>query len=372
MEKFFCMHFNECNGCFYKGVEYAQQLKEKKIFLEELFTGLWSKSIEVFESPMKTFYRNKIELSFSGNKLGFKRKDNPKTAFSLKQCFLAGENSLRVIPIIRKWLLKHGVQGYDSWENKGDFKTLVLRESKYSGQVMVGITTFSEKLEREIEELALTLLKNKRVVSVHWLVNSNTNDSFVGETKKVFGKNFLREKFLDCFFDFGLKDFFQPNPLCAGIAVKKILDNLTGQNVLDVFCGIGSISLNAAKRVKKITGFELNESAVKLARHNAEINSIRNARFVSGKARVLLKFFNEKIDSVIVDPPRQGMSKKEVLRVSSLNPKKIFYLSCNPVTLKENIKCFIDQGFEVELVQGFDFFPFTRHVECLSVLTNQK
>ena len=140
---------------------------------------------------------------------------------------------------------------------------------------------------------------------------------------------------------------------------------------LDLYCGIGTIGIFAAKHFKKIYGIEIIEEAIKDAKENAKINKIENAEFYAGDVEeVLPKIIekeNIKPNVVFVDPPRKGLDNKTIEVLKELKPEKLVYISCNPATLARDL-ALLDESYEIKEVQPVDMFPFSKHVECVSVL----
>ena len=143
--------------------------------------------------------------------------------------------------------------------------------------------------------------------------------------------------------------------------------------LIDAYCGTGTIGLSCANKVKKVIGVESNYSAIKDANINMKINNIDNAEFVcedAGKYMEYLAKQNKHIDVVIMDPPRAGSDKKFMTSLFKLAPKKVVYISCNPYTLKDNLK-FLTKMYDIKLIQPVDMFPFTDHVEVIVQLSKK-
>jgi 23S rRNA (uracil1939-C5)-methyltransferase len=154
------------------------------------------------------------------------------------------------------------------------------------------------------------------------------------------------------------------------IAIKKA--NLTKDDVvLDLYCGIGTIGIFASPYVKKVYGIEIVEQAIENAKENAKINNVNNISFYCGDVENSLEnvIKKEKIipNVVFVDPPRKGLDNKTIQNIINLKPEKLVYISCNPATLVRDLKEF-EHIYNVNEIQPVDMFPFTSHVECVSVL----
>jgi len=184
----------------------------------------------------------------------------------------------------------------------------------------------------------------------------------------------LQEKILDVVFNISPFSFFQTNSVQLDKFIGKILEiaNLSSEmTIWDLYCGCGSITLPAAKQVKKTFGFELNVSAVEDATHNAKINNISNVVFYQADlhSKSTPKLLNSlaKPDVVIVDPPRSGMNENLINHLLKIAPDRIIYVSCNPVTQARDIALLSDT-YRVNFVQPVDMFPHTFHVEVITEL----
>jgi len=155
-------------------------------------------------------------------------------------------------------------------------------------------------------------------------------------------------------------------------AAKKLIKPEKKDRVLDLFCGSGGIGLYIAKSVKDVVGIEINEQAIIKAHENMDINGIKNMSFIQADVRLALKDKKDELqgsfNKVIIDPPRAGISRKVFERVVALKIPQVLYISCNPESLFDNSRLFIEAGYKLKVVQSVDMFPHTRHVETLVLL----
>ena len=196
-----------------------------------------------------------------------------------------------------------------------------------------------------------------------------------GEETVLYGEGFITDILCGCSFRISAKSFYQINPTQTEKLYGLALENagLTGkETVLDAYCGVGTMSLLAAGRAKRVIGVEINESAVENAAQNAALNGIRNAEFHAADAGEYMNNLlrqRTKVDVVLVDPPRAGCSEKFLKSLIRLSPEKIVYVSCNPDTLGRDAITLRKGGYRVERVTPVDMFPFTTHVESVVRLT---
>lgn len=167
------------------------------------------------------------------------------------------------------------------------------------------------------------------------------------------------------------RSFFQVNPLQTERLYQEVAKRLQAEpedNLLDLYCGAGTIGLSLAHRVRSVVGIETNSDAVKDAERNADYNHIANAEFIAGKAEhelVRLAATTSRYEIAIVDPPRQGCDKRLLEALVEMGPRQIIYVSCNPSTLARDMKYLVDNGYRMGPVQPVDMFPQTSHVECV-------
>lgn len=197
--------------------------------------------------------------------------------------------------------------------------------------------------------------------------------SYAGRKKwEVLGRNYLRLKLDDFTFYSTEGNFFQVNWKQNKNMVNSLLNlaELRGnERVLDLYSGIGNFSLPLARRLEKVVGIESGYSSVEDARRNAEENGIRNIEFICEDVRKGLKALlekKEKVDLIVLDPPRAGATKKIIDRISAFSPSKILYISCNPTTLARDIGWLKEGGYSLKRLLPIDMFPHTCHIETIA------
>ena len=153
----------------------------------------------------------------------------------------------------------------------------------------------------------------------------------------------------------------------AGRIFNMLNGNLSGTNLLDLYCGVGTLGLSVANKFKNIYGIEIVENAIIDAKHNAKINNISNTHYYAGSTDDILENLNVKFDTIILDPPRSGLNKKTIEQVLKIRPKVIAYVSCDPMTLARDLKILSDK-YKITKVNALEMFPNTFHVESLVIL----
>ena len=230
----------------------------------------------------------------------------------------------------------------------------------------------SEKLENLVEMLKQEFPEIKTIVKN--INNKNTNVILGNKNINLYGEGYIEDILGEYKFKISPMSFYQVNPVQAEILYNTAIEaaQLSQEDTLfDLYCGIGTIGIFASKKVKQVYGIEIVEQAIEDAKENAKINNVQNAEFICGDVEFA---FDELINKkkitptvIIVDPPRKGLDDKTIQNILTLKIKKFVYVSCNPATMVRDIAKMEDE-YEVQRIQPVDMFPFSKHVECVSVL----
>jgi len=365
-----CEHLETCKACPRMGEPYANQWESKMETLKENLSH-YVESWDSEPSENLIYYRNRVEWWYDGEKhLGYRNKNNFRETFYCQRCQLVSPQALLAYRYIHHFLQKEQVTPYDVMKHEGWFRYVMYRESKTNSQQVVSMTTYTPEHGEIIERLATQLLEKKLVSGVAWLLNDTWSDTSDGKIIKEWGQTSLEEKLGNRTFEYGVRSFFQTNPSMAQKIQEHVVGLVSnGTRVLDLFSGIGFFSISVAEKSNSVLGVELGEEANKFAQKNAEKNNLENVTFVEGNVPKYLPELHrqhETYETVILDPPRGGLSKKIWRRVMRLNPKEIIYVSCNPTALKRDLEWLEEYGkFNVVSAKAFDMFPHTDHIEAV-------
>ncbi len=361
-----CPFFGRCGGCDFQDDDYSQQLIIKENGLSRVFL----KKVVVNPSPKSVAYRSRMDFVFSKGGFGLRAKGNPSVIIPISSCNLVSQRINDLLKFINDFVLNKGFSAYDFSSKKGFLRYLTLRESSL-GEVMVIFTTNSPSV---VEERDFLILLNSLVSaplsvnSVYWFVHSGlADDSVVGDVKLSLGSKFIRDSFLGNTFNILPRAFFQSNHDVAELMFSKIKDFVFGR-VLDLFCGVGVISVCVADKADFVLGVDVNPDSISSAVINARVNNKGNVSFKALSSDSALKdliLASENFDVVIVDPPRTGLGFNVVSALKQLNPKRIVYMSCNPKTMRDDLALLSD--YKEVFFEAFDMFPQTNHVEVLGV-----
>jgi 23S rRNA (uracil1939-C5)-methyltransferase len=206
-------------------------------------------------------------------------------------------------------------------------------------------------------------------------VNNKKTSMILGEKEQViYGKGFIEDTLCGKVFRVSPKSFYQVNPVQTEVLYNKAIEyaGFTGnETIIDAYCGIGTIGIVASKHVKKVIGVEMNKDAVRDAIINAKRNNISNIDFYNKDAGEFMSQMaeqNQTVDFVFMDPPRAGSDERFLDSLCLLKPKKVVYISCNPVTLERDLVFLTKKGYKVQKVVPVDMFPGTVHVETVVLL----
>lgn len=375
-----------CGGCPLLGLDYAEQLKQK----EEKVRALVGKygpvhPIRGMEQPYH--YRNKVISTFAtgwGGKLtsGIYAANSHKV-LPVESCLLQDEVLDKTMQAVRAAANACRYQSYDEDKGTGLLRHCLLRRGVATGQVMVVLVTAQPVLPgaKNFVKALLTEAAQRgvTVTTVVQNVNSRKTSVVLGEAEKVlYGKGFILDTLCGKTYAISPRSFYQVNPaqtaVLYGLAVEAA--KLTGKEVvLDAYCGIGTIGLTAADHAKQVVGVELNRDAVQDAIGNARHNGVKNARFFAADATRWIReaaAAGEKADVIFMDPPREGSTPEFLASVARMAPKRVVYVSCNPVTLARDLATLTKLGYKAEGFTPVDMFPHTEHIETVCQLVLRK
>lgn len=384
-----CQHYPECAGCDRLHISYEKQLQHKQEGVEKRFVGFQELEIRpIIKSPKEQMYRHKVQLPFGHRKIGKKTVltlglHNKENVYIIdqKECRIQDADLTTVAAAIRHWARTENVIPYNEKNGSGLLRHIVLRKANASQEILVGIVTnateipgrkkLADRLHSYIQQFLCNEKSKAEVVGILQNVNQRNTKVVLGEKETTwYGRHFVKEKIGDLDFQIGLSTFFQVNPFQIKNLYDLVLQELpSDSNVVDAYCGIGTISLYVASKSKKVVGLEENSNSIRSAVGAAKANGIVNVAFTKGKVlRTLQAALNEKSDVVILDPPREGLDPetKKILLNSKIH--KILYVSCNPETLLRDAVA-LTKVFKYTKMTPVDLFPHTSHLESVSVFT---
>tara|TARA_B100000315_G_C14592979_1_gene596964 strand:- start:4606 stop:5754 length:1149 start_codon:yes stop_codon:yes gene_type:complete len=375
-----CKYFGDCGGCSFQDIPYPEQLKAKEAVVRDLMEANYSDlELKPINSGSQMYYRNKMEFTFFQNSkvvCGFYSKKEKRKVLDLEECMIFSPDAVLILKAVKDFVNTRNYKAYDKFIYKGFLRHLIIRETKFSNEIMLGIvTTTATVFDKEaFVKVLLKLSLKSKIKSIYWIKNDSTSDAVVFEDKELlYGVETITERLNGLSFKIGIDTFFQVNPRMLAEFYTKLKDHLnisSEERVLDLFCGVGSIGIFLAKSAKYVWGVELSKEIVDLAWENARDNNIDNISFFVSDARRFLNTqgsFYKDIDVLVINPPRCGLSKRMIRAILRLNPERILYSSCNPKAMFSDLDS-LAINYTPQFFEPFDFFPHTRHLEVCSLL----
>ncbi len=401
-----CSHFPACGGCQTLDREYAVQLADKHAELRRHFADWPGLEIDaVLPSPRSEGYRHKVQLPF-----GFAPGAQGKTLLGCyaagshavvdqKECLVQEPSLSRAAWAVREWAAAHRLPVYREATGTGWLRHLMLRRAAGTGEILLGLVTngaaiktfdprslLPDLLERVRAAIAAGPEGGRLVGIVQSINERQSNVVLGGEEITWWGKPELREVLGPFAFRAGLSAFLQVNPYQAPRLYDLAVESIpSGARVLDLYCGVGTIALWAARKAASVLGVEENPAAVAAARRAADENGIGNARFLaadvdevfadpgrmgSGSLSGLDAGIDPnafaQADAILADPPRKGLEEKTREALLRSGASRFVYVSCHPASLARDARA-LAGAWHLESLKPVDLFPHTRHIECVAV-----
>ncbi len=377
-----CPHAGICGGCLWQHLDYPAQLSIKRNMINRSFesAGHEEKIDGVMACPQQLHYRNRMDYAVGWNsEIGLKEYGTWSRYVDVKTCLLLEDGAGQILQHVREWMKECDLQPWDAKFFTGDVRYAVVREGKNSKQRLIVVVVHDATRVTEAHRSMLTARLSSLCTSL--LIgeqNLTTDISLAQKFEKLIGEPWLEEIANDLRYRIHPNSFFQTNTRMAEELQKCVLNFLpqlpaTSFQLLDLYCGLGFFGIYLAKNLPdiKVHGFELDASAIELAKFNAEQNGVgARCEFVAGKAEDL-SWKDVDADAVILDPPRSGLHPKVLKTLLQMKPQNIIYVSCNYHRLVEELKQ-LKTEYKIESLKAFDLFPHTPHVEVVVKLARQE
>ncbi len=394
-----CSIFPACGGCMYQTMAYEEQLRMKEEQVRGLLDGAireWSQNsgceenLPVYKwdgihgSPIEFRYRNKMEFSFGDEykdgplSLGLHKKGSTYDILTAGDCKLVHEDMTKILLCVWEYFRSRGASYYKKMQHTGFLRHLLLRRGVTTGEILVHLVTTTQEqwdMEPLVQELLALPLEGKIVGIMHILNDSLSDVVQSDETRILYGRDYFYETLLGLQFKVSTFSFFQPNSLAAEVlysVVRDYIGDTRDQEVFDLYSGTGTIAQLAAAVAKEVIGVEIVEEAVIAARENAQRNGLTNCRFIAGDVLKVLDELSEKPDTIILDPPRDGIHPKALPKILAYGVENIVYISCKATSLARDLPAFLDAGYRLEKACCVDQFCETVHVETCVLLSKIK
>ena len=373
-----CPDYGRCGGCDFQHLTYPEELWAKRQRVQDALTRLGGADIRVEEilgAKNPLHYRNKSQYPVGADgAIGFYRARSHQVV-PVKRCLIQPEAADKTAAAVGEWMRRYKVPAYDEATGKGLVRHVYVRVNR-KGESLCCVVINGRQAPREPELAAYVCAAVPHTAGV--LVNSNTKrgNVILGEKyRTLWGRDYLMDTLCGLEFKLSVPSFYQVNRDQAEALYGKALDyaGLTGrETVLDLYCGIGTITLCLAKRAGRVIGAEIVPAAIRDAKENAARNHIENAEFFCGDAAetaARLEAEGLRPDVITVDPPRKGLAPEVIGSIAAMGPERVVYVSCDPATLGRDVKRFGELGYRAVRACAVDMFPATRHVETVVLLS---
>jgi 23S rRNA (uracil1939-C5)-methyltransferase len=389
-----CEAFGKCGGCNFRHISYGEELRQKAGFVSDAFEriGKFDLSREIGEIEIiggggdnsgeeddgENRYRNKAQVPFEGGVCGYYAPRSHRIV-PCGDCKLQTEEMNRIIAKTAEILSEAGDKGETDEMNKtgGDSKnirTIYVRRGHYSGEIMLCIVA-KRPLDKYITAKIIQYVKTENNIK-SLILNINPDDTNVILGKKnitLYGADSISDKICGIEVDLFPNAFYQVNtPQAEKLYTKAVEFAAIDENAtaLDLYCGIGALTCLLARKAKKLYGAEIIPAAIKSAKINAKRAGLENIEFFCGDAgEIAGKLSVEKIDVIVIDPPRKGCDEFTISNILKINPKRIVVISCDPATAARDAKKLKEGGYALKKLEAFDMFPRTANVECVFLMT---
>lgn len=374
-----------CGGCEYLPIEYAKQgaLKHQAVcdLLEQNKLHLNVNPVHMAKSPVS--YRNKVIYGFAKdrNKKVYSGLYVPKShrVINSKGCKMQPRIVNEILDEITTLVDSMKIQLYSPKTGTGLLRHVMIRYAKATDQVMVVFVTAAREFPSRKNLVNALRQKFPQIKTIVQNVNSrDTSIVMQDQTLLLYGDGKITDELCGMKITFDSSSFYQiHHDQCEVLynLAKEMLDLKPTDEVLDTYCGVGTIGLSLADTCKQVTGVEINKQAIENARFNAKQNHIKNIRFLAMDSTRFMQEAarnHKPYNAIILDPPRAGTSMEFIKSACSLKPEKILYISCDPKTQARDLRRFAQNGYRGQVMELVDMFPYTKHVESLVLLTPYK
>ena len=376
-----CESYRKCGGCVYRDISYEAEceIKKETVINDFLRIGHMEISLEEFIGAADLDrYRNKAQYPVSREKgelkIGFYAARS-HTVTDCENCLLQPEVFGSIVGVFKKWAEDNDISHYDEKTHSGLLRHIYLRRGEKTGEIMVCAVINGNYLPASDSLIEMLISEIGEITCFAVNINNEKTNVILGDkTQILYGREYITDELCGIKVRLSPESFFQVNRSQAERLYLKAREYASldkTENLLDLYCGAGTIGLSMADKARKVIGVEIVPEAVENAKRNAADNNIENAEFICGDAsaaaETLLKR-GEKPHVIVVDPPRKGLAPELIETIARLSPERVVYVSCDPATLARDCELFSNKGYEVKKVAAVDMFPRTAHVETVALI----
>ena len=369
-----------CGGCDFWHMDYEEESRLKAERVRQCLNRMGGENLEqmpILAAPTCHGYRNKAQYPVASQKnkayAGFFRAGTHNVVEN-QRCLILPEDTDRVKDLVMDYVNRNHVSVYDEVQHKGLLRHIYVRRGAVSGQILVCLVVNGNALPK-VSQLIDSLKQIPGFTSLVLNVNTKKGNTILGpENITLYGPGYIEDTLCGLQFRLSPHSFYQINHHQAQRLYEAAIAQAgitKADTVLDLYCGVGTITLCMAKAAGKVIGVEVVPQAVADARDNAARNGIENAEFFcgdAGEAALALEAKGIQADVVVVDPPRKGLNSDAIEALTRFNPRRIVYVSCDPATLARDVALLKERGFRLQNAMAADLFPRCSHVESIVTL----
>ena len=378
-----CDVYSKCGGCCFRHISYLRELELKKQFVQSNVKRIGKLNLDVSDiipSVNEFGYRNKAQYPVRRNsngeiEIGFFANHSHRVIDS-SDCLLQPKIFSDIISVLKDFLARVNYSVYDEKSGSGILRHIFLRLAEKNDEVMVCFIINKDKLEYQSEIIDLLTERFSQIKTICVSVNKRRDNVIMGNSSySIYGSGYITDILCGVKFCISPLSFYQVNRATAQVLYEKAMElaDLNENDILlDLYCGIGTIGLSMANRVKKLYGVEIVPQAIEDAKKNAKLNGIENAEFFCADAKEMaVKFAKEGLSPsvVVVDPPRKGCDKAVIEAIRDMAPQRVVMISCDSATMARDCNVFEEFGYKVKSITPVDMFPRTRHCEVICLLS---
>lgn len=335
-------------------------------------------------SPQQFAYRNKMEFSFGDEikdgplALGMHKRGSFYDIVTVDQCKIVDDDYNKILDCVLGYFKETDLSFYHKLSHQGYLRHLLVRKGQKTGEILIDLVTSTQSVPNleGLKDRLLELELDGRIVGILNTLNDSLADVVQNdETKILYGQDYFYEELLGLKFKISPFSFFQTNSLGAEVlyeTARSYVGETKDKVIFDLYSGTGTIAQMLAPVAKKVIGIEIVEEAVEAAKVNAALNNLDNCEFIAGDVLKAIDLVKETPDLIVLDPPRDGIHPKALLKIIDFGVDRMVYISCKPTSLVRDLEVLQGRGYEVVKVVGVDMFPGTGHVETVVLLTRKK
>ena len=373
-----------CGGCDFWHMDYAEETRLKADRVRQALNRIGGENLEelpILSAPSCESYRNKAQYPVAQKNgrayAGFFRAGTHQVVEN-SRCRILPPEMDRVKDAVINYVNQYRVTVYDETAHKGLLRHIYVRRGAVSGQILVCLAVNGRQIPH-VPELIARLKAIDGFTTLVLSVNQKRGNTVLGEAFiTLYGPGYIEDTLCGLNFRLSARSFYQVNHHQAQRLYRAAIEQAgitKSDTVLDLYCGVGTITLSMAAAAGKVIGVEVIPQAVEDARENARRNGIENAEFFcgdAGQAALELESKGVRADVAIVDPPRKGLNADTIEALSRMSPRRIVYVSCDPATLARDVALLKDRGYRLQNALAADLFPRCAHVETVVTLSKGK